>query len=127
MFKIEENKIHLTRGDCCTISLNVEDYSFKVGDIVTFCLYNKRALNKQPVLKKSITLEQDTDNVDIELTSLDTKIGEILQVAPEKAEILIECGMHCIGCPASQMETLEEACEVHGIDVEEVVEKLNAE
>lgn len=77
MFKIEENKIHLTRGDCCTISLNVEDYSFKVGDIVTFCLYNKRALNKQPVSKKSITLEQDTDNVDIELTSLDTKIGEM--------------------------------------------------
>ncbi len=56
----------------------------------------------------------------------DTKIGEILQVAPEKAEILIECGMHCIGCPASQMETLEEACDVHGIDVEEVIEKLNA-
>ena len=55
----------------------------------------------------------------------DTKIGEILQVAPEKAEILIDCGMHCIGCPASQMETLEEACEVHGIDVEEVIEKLN--
>ena len=56
----------------------------------------------------------------------DTKIGEILEIAPEKAEILMECGMHCIGCPASQMETLEEACEVHGIDVEEVVDKLNA-
>ena len=55
----------------------------------------------------------------------DTKIGEILQVAPEKAEILIECGMHCLGCPASQMETLEEACDVHGIDVKEVLEKLN--
>ena len=55
-----------------------------------------------------------------------TKIGELLEVAPEKAEILIDCGMHCIGCPASQMETLEEACEVHGIDVEEVIEKLNA-
>ena len=55
-----------------------------------------------------------------------TTIGEILEKAPEKAEILLEVGMHCIGCPASQMETLEEACEVHGIDVEEVVEKLNA-
>ena len=57
----------------------------------------------------------------------DTKIGEILQVAPEKAEILMEIGMRCLGCPASQMETLEEACEVHGIDVEEVVNKLNEE
>ena len=43
-----------------------------------------------------------------------------------KAEILLEIGMHCLGCPASQMETLEEACGVHGIDVEEVLEKLNA-
>lgn len=56
----------------------------------------------------------------------DTKIGEILEKAPEKAEILLEIGMHCLGCPASQMETLEEACAVHGIDVEEVVNKLNA-
>ena len=55
----------------------------------------------------------------------DTRIGEILENAPEKAEILLEVGMHCLGCPASQMETLEEACEVHGIDVNEVVEKLN--
>ena len=59
--------------------------------------------------------------------SKDTKIGEILEKAPEKAEILLNSGMHCIGCPASQMETLEEACEVHGIDVEEVVNKLNEE
>ncbi len=55
----------------------------------------------------------------------DTRIGEILENAPEKAEILLEVGMHCLGCPASQMETLEEACDVHGIDVNEVVEKLN--
>ena len=56
----------------------------------------------------------------------DTTIGEILEKAPEKAEILLEIGMHCLGCPASQMETLEEACDVHGIDVEEVIAKLNA-
>ena len=56
----------------------------------------------------------------------DTQIGEILEIAPDKVDILLESGMHCIGCPASQMETLEEACEVHGIDVNEVLEKLNA-
>ena len=55
----------------------------------------------------------------------DTKIGEILEVAPEKAEILLQAGMHCLGCPASQEETLEEACAVHGIDVEALVEELN--
>lgn len=53
-------------------------------------------------------------------------IGELLEKFPDKADILLESGMHCLGCPASQMETLEEACEVHGIDVDELVEKLNA-
>lgn len=57
--------------------------------------------------------------------SKDTTIGEIIENAPEKAEILLEVGMHCLGCPASQAETLEEACDVHGIDVEELLEKLN--
>lgn len=54
-----------------------------------------------------------------------TKIGELLEMAPEKADILLEAGMHCLGCPASQAETLEEACSVHGIDVEELVKELN--
>lgn len=53
------------------------------------------------------------------------KIGELLEQFPEKAEILLEAGMHCLGCPASQAETLEEACSVHGIDVEELVQELN--
>ena len=56
----------------------------------------------------------------------DTRIGEILEKAPEKAEILLEIGMHCLGCPASQAETIAEACEVHGIDVEELIKKLNS-
>jgi len=55
----------------------------------------------------------------------DTKIGDLIKEAPEKAEILLEAGMHCLGCPASQMETLEEACMVHGIDVEELLKELN--
>ena len=53
-------------------------------------------------------------------------IGELLEIAPEKADILLEAGMHCLGCPASRGETIEEACAVHGIDVEELVGKLNA-
>ena len=54
-----------------------------------------------------------------------TKIGELLEKYPEKADILLDAGMHCLGCPAAQAETLEEACAVHGIDVEELVAKLN--
>ena len=56
----------------------------------------------------------------------DTKIGEIINKAPEKAEVLLEIGMHCLSCPASQAETIEEACAVHGIDVNELLEKLNS-
>ena len=56
----------------------------------------------------------------------DTKIGEIMEVAPEKAEIFLSIGMHCLGCPASQAETIEEACDVHGVNVDELLEKLNA-
>ena len=57
--------------------------------------------------------------------SKDTKIGEIIEKDPDKVDILIEAGMHCIGCPASQGETLEEACMIHGIDVNDLVEELN--
>ena len=56
----------------------------------------------------------------------DSKIGEILEKSPEKAEVLFSIGMHCLGCPASQMETIEEACMVHDVNVEEVLEKLNS-
>ena len=55
----------------------------------------------------------------------DMTIGELLEKAPEKAEILLNAGMHCLGCPASQAETIEEACEVHGIDADEIIKELN--
>ena len=54
-----------------------------------------------------------------------TLIGEIVRNYPETVEVLLGIGMHCLGCPASQMESLEEACMVHGIPVETVVEKIN--
>ena len=56
----------------------------------------------------------------------DMQIGELLQTSPDAAPFLMEVGMHCLGCPASQMETLEEAAIVHGIDPELLTEKLNA-
>ena len=54
--------------------------------------------------------------------SKETRIGELLVTFP----ILMEIGMHCLGCPASQMESLEEAAMVHGIDSDLLVEKINA-
>lgn len=52
-------------------------------------------------------------------------IGEILKSKPEAAEILMEAGMHCLGCPSSQMESLTDACMVHGLDADAVLAKLN--
>lgn len=56
----------------------------------------------------------------------DTTIGQALQISQEIIPVLFEIGMHCIGCPSSQMETLEEAAMVHGIDVDVLIAKINA-
>ena len=58
--------------------------------------------------------------------SKDMTIGEVLAMNPEVAPILMEIGMHCLGCPASQGESLAEATMVHGIDSDLLVEKINA-
>lgn len=55
----------------------------------------------------------------------DMLIGEILRQHPESADILMQHGMGCIGCPSSQMETLEQAAMVHGMDVNILLDELN--
>lgn len=53
-------------------------------------------------------------------------IGEILRTNPEVAPVLMQAGMHCLGCPASQGESLEEAAMVHGLDVDEIMKAIAA-
>ncbi|MEG0973047.1 MAG: DUF1858 domain-containing protein [Clostridium sp.] len=55
----------------------------------------------------------------------DMLIGELLQIDAGVAPILMSAGMHCIGCPSSQGESLEEACFVHGMNVTELVNTIN--
>ena len=55
-----------------------------------------------------------------------TVIGDILDLDGTTASFFLEMGMHCLGCPASRGETIEQACEVHGVDADELVAKLNA-
>lgn len=52
-------------------------------------------------------------------------IGDVLDKHPETAELFFSIGMHCLGCPASRGETIEEACEVHGADVNALIDALN--
>ena len=54
-----------------------------------------------------------------------TIIGDILDAAPDTAKYFLEIGMHCLGCPHSRGESIEQACEVHGTDVDALLAKLN--
>jgi len=55
----------------------------------------------------------------------DTIIGDILDADRTTAPFFLEMGMHCLGCPAARGEAVEEACAVHGVDVDALVEKIN--
>ncbi len=52
-------------------------------------------------------------------------IGDVLDKHPETAELFFSIGMHCLGCPASRGETIEEACMVHGADADALIDELN--
>ena len=54
-------------------------------------------------------------------------LGEVIQENEDLADVLMGFGMHCFSCPLSQMETLEEAAEVHGVDIDFLLKKLNEE
>ncbi len=83
MFQIRNNNIYLTRGDKATITLSIEDYTFKNGDLIQFKIYNKKQLNKEPILKKEITVTEEKEEIDISLTSKETKIGNIMNIPTE--------------------------------------------
>ena len=55
----------------------------------------------------------------------DMTIGDILDADRETVPFFLEMGMHCLGCPASRGETVEEACAVHGVDADELVKRIN--
>ncbi|MBO4458403.1 MAG: DUF1858 domain-containing protein [Butyrivibrio sp.] len=84
---------------------------------------------------RDLLFGDDSESEEIKLANEETKnealitadmlVGDILVKHPLAAQFLMECGMGCIHCPASQMETLAEACAVHGIDGEEIVDALN--
>lgn len=55
----------------------------------------------------------------------DMLIGDLLDIDSSAASYFFEIGMHCLGCPASRGESIEEACAVHGTNCDELVKKLN--
>ena len=55
----------------------------------------------------------------------DTIIGDVLDIAPHAAPLFFAIGMHCLGCPSSRGETVEEACAVHGVDAVALIARVN--
>lgn len=64
---------------------------------------------------------------DLEMAKVNKEmlIGQLLTLNPNIAPILMRAGMHCLGCPSSQMESLEEAAAVHGLDADILVQQIN--
>jgi hybrid cluster-associated redox disulfide protein len=56
----------------------------------------------------------------------DMTIAEAISINQDIIPVLLDIGMHCLGCPSSQAETLEEAAMVHGLDPDELMEKIEA-
>ena len=54
-----------------------------------------------------------------------TIIGDVLDIAPQSAPLFFAIGMHCLGCPASRGESIEQACAVHGTDADKLVKEIN--
>ena len=57
--------------------------------------------------------------------SKETIILDVLKLDPGTAPFFLEIGMHCLGCPSASGESVEQACAVHGVDADELVEKIN--
>ncbi|MBO4894272.1 MAG: DUF1858 domain-containing protein [Clostridia bacterium] len=55
----------------------------------------------------------------------DMTVGEVLDMNGELAPFFLEMGMHCLGCPMSRGESVEQACEVHGVDADELIGRIN--
>ena len=71
------------------------------------------------------TMETEMEDIQMAITK-DMTIGEILRTNPKVAPVLMEAGMHCLGCPSAQAESLEEAAMVHGMDIDALMAKIEA-
>lgn len=76
MFKIIDDVIHTSRASEGVIELQIEDYTFSIGDTIELRIYEKNGLNKPPVKTKQIEVTQAGTSIDIELTCEDTDIGD---------------------------------------------------
>ncbi len=99
--------------------------------LLPFCTMRQvEEKKKNPLEKKCISIYnvyiiyRKVENLMAQITR-DTIVGDILDIDATTAPYFFEIGMHCLGCPSARGETLEQACAVHGVDVDALLEKLN--
>ena len=81
---------------------------------------NSVAVKMQKMLKRPVKKIKMTKKINKNMT-----FTELIEADPQATEKLMKAGMHCIGCPMAMMETIEQGCEAHGIDADELVKELN--
>lgn len=94
-------------------------YRKKWKGYTVYVLVKNRRQAAERRLRNGKQEEKDMSGITKEMT-----IGEILRTNPDVAPILMEAGMHCLGCPSAQGESLEEAAMVHGLNIDELMEKI---
>ena len=80
---------------------------------------------KENIMFDIFNMLKKEEHKDAKQVTRETIIGDILDMDQTTAPYFMEIGMHCLGCPASRGESIEEACAVHGVDCDELIEKLN--
>ena len=90
MFEIDTvtKQISVTRGDTCSIPIKIrigeeQYYTFKIGDIVSFSIYDRKGYDKDPYLLKEINVEEETEVVYINLSTIDTRFGDVINKPKE--------------------------------------------
>ena len=84
----------------------------------------EKVYGERPAKPDPATLKVDEDGIK-EFVTPDMIIGDIITWYPDAALVLMKCGMHCISCGVSQFESLEQACQVHGLYVDDVAKVVN--
>jgi len=106
--------------------MSLKDILFGSEEEIKNIESDKDAMQKgMDAANKAMSGDNADDNKNSGEITTDMLVGDIIAKHPSTAQFLMDCGMECIFCPASQMESLGEACAVHGIDGEEICAALN--
>ena len=83
------------------------------------------SFQRMTIMSSTTVREMNNLEITVNTTTVNTTMGEMLEYDMGIAYVLMQCGMHCVGCPSSIGESLEEACIVHGLNADDVLAQIN--